>query len=66
MNASFLKRTAWAPGLMLVAILFSSCLKDKQAKEVVFTANVPIYMTYDELQAAVQVGTPTQYLNRGN
>ncbi len=59
MNVSLLKRTATGTALLAMVISLSGCLKDKQVKEVTFTANVPVYMSYEDLRNSIEVQEPT-------
>ena len=53
MNVSLFKRTAAGTALLAMVISLSGCLKDKQVKEVTFTANVPVYMSYEDLRLSL-------------
>ena len=58
MNVPMLKRAATGAALLAMVISLSGCLKDKKVKEVTFTANVPVYMSYDDLRSSIEVQDP--------
>lgn len=58
MNAPSFLRTVAGVALFALVISLSGCLKDKKVKEVTFTANVPVYMSYEDLRNSIEVQEP--------
>ena len=46
--------------ILVIAILFQSCLKDKHTERRTYTANSPIYMTYEDLAQAIKIESPKE------
>ncbi|PLX02733.1 MAG: hypothetical protein C0594_11580, partial [Marinilabiliales bacterium] len=61
MNNSKIKFLFYSIGLFFLLI---GC-EDKITEERIYTANVPVYMSYDELRSAVQVQSPIELENPG-
>jgi len=46
--------------ILLIALLFQSCLKDKHTEKRTYIANSPIYMTYEDLARAIKIEAPKE------